>query len=130
MKLVKHGEIFLTYKTSNCDLNHYEEKLPKSIRYVVFNLTHKTYTVETFKMEGDSESASAVADKKVKYEGGGMAAASFYGPAAAAAAGAVTVKEERREPDFARPDVSVIEDDDDDGVENGGERAKGKGEMI
>ena len=77
-------------------------------------------------MEGDSESASAVADKKPKY--GGMAAASFYGPPAAAAAGAITVKEERREPDFAHPDVSVIEDDD-DGVENGGERAKGKGEM-
>ena len=75
-------------------------------------------------MEVDSESASAVADKKPKY--GGMPAASFYG-SPAAAAGAIAVKEERREPAFAHPDVSVI--DDDDGVENGGERAKGKGEI-
>ena len=91
-------------------------------------MTDITYPVETFKLEGDSESASAVADKKVKYEGGGMAAASFYGSPAATAAGAISVKEERREPALAHPDVSVIEDDD-DGVEDGGERAKGKGEM-
>ena len=88
-------------------------------------MTHITYPIETFQMEGDSESASAVADKKPKY--GGMPAASFYGPPSVAA-GAIAVKEERREPDFAHPDVSVIEDDD-DGGENGGERAKGKGEM-
>ena len=67
-----------------------------------------------------------MADKKPKY--GGMAAASFYGPPSVAA-GAIAVKEERREPAFAHPDVSVIEDDDDDGVENGGERAKGKGTL-
>ena len=57
-------------------------------------MTHITYPVEPFKLEGDCESASAVADKKPKY--GGMAAASFYGSPAATAAGAVTVKEERR----------------------------------
>ena len=83
-----------------------------------------------FKADCDAENDSAVANKRQKYEGGGMDTSSFYGsPSTAAAAAAGASGKRPSESGGAKGEEERRDVSGDDSVENGGERAKGKGEI-